>query len=145
MILFTLWATPSNTIIKSVVSLNIDSYLFKKDGIIILDTGFNDDKFEKLLAGHSQWYDALQHLFVYSEKGLKMLLEQSGFKVIRIDRNFERSYLRKLIRFIRHSFLCITSWILLRPVLGKTSYLAMKSESKWPIGKLIQIAARKIQ
>lgn len=64
----------------------------KKDGIIILDTGLGDDKFEKLLAGHSQWYDALQHLFVYSEKGLKMLLEQSGFKVIRIDRDFLKDH-----------------------------------------------------
>ncbi|HSP87304.1 MAG TPA: class I SAM-dependent methyltransferase [Ignavibacteriaceae bacterium] len=113
--------------------LNSVNKCLKPGGILLLDTGLGNDKFERYLTGHSQWYDALQHLFVYSEEGLKILLEKSGFIILSIDRNFERNTLRKIIRLIRHSFICFASFIFIRPVLGKKAFESMKMESKWPI------------
>lgn len=116
----------------------------KKEGLLFLDTGLGDVKIEKFLTGHSQWYDALQHLFVYSEAGLRILLEKTGFEIISIDRNFERSKIRRIIRYLRHFYLCFISYLFLRPILGKSGFISMQKESKWPIGKLIQIVAKKI-
>jgi hypothetical protein len=108
-----------------------------------LDTGLGNDKFEKYLTGHSQWYDALQHLFVYSEEGLRKILTETGFKVLSVERNFERSLLRKFVRWIRHTLICIVSFIFVRPFLGKKGFESMKMESKWPVGKLISVTAQK--
>ena len=115
----------------------------KPGGLFFLDTGLGNDKFEKFLPGHSQWFDAPQHLFVYSVDGLKILLEKAGFNILKIDKNFERNYLRRIIKFVRHFVICIGSFIILRPILGKTGFDAMQKESKWPIGKLVQVIAKK--
>ncbi len=115
----------------------------KPGGIFLLDTGLGNDKFEKYLAGHSQWYDALQHLFVYSEEGLRILLEKSGFKILSVNRNFERNFMRRYIRWIRHALIALLTFIFIRPLLGKNGFESMKMESKWPVGKLIQIVAQK--
>ena len=86
---------------------------------------------------------APQHLFVYSVEGLEKLLGNAGFDVLIVDKNFERNSLRRIIKFIRHLIICIGSFILLYPILGKTGFNSMQSESKWPIGKLIQVIASK--
>lgn len=138
----TLWATIEHIPNPQILLKSINKCL-KKNGLLFLDTGLGDSKLEKLLTGHSQWYDALQHLFVFSEKGLKILLENSEFGILKIDRNFERSRLRKVIRFIRHFYFSFISFLLLRPILGRAGFNAMQKESKWPIGKLIHIVAKK--
>ena len=91
----TLWATIEHVpdALKLFKSINI---CLKPGGVFILDTGLGNVKEEKYLAGHSQWFDALQHLYVYSEDGLKLVLENSGFQIIAIDRNFERSTLANI-------------------------------------------------
>lgn len=139
----TLWATIEH-VSNPLSFLNAINKCLKKNGFIFLDTGLGNDFYERFLTGHSQWYDALQHLFVYSEEGLKILLKNSGFEYLYIDKNFERNSLRKVIRYLRHSFLCLSSFLLLRPFLGRTAFKAMKLESKWPIGKLVHIVARKV-
>ena len=138
----TLWATIEHVPYPQNLLASIN-YCLKKKGYLFLDTGLGNDKFEKFLTGHSQWYDALQHLFVFSEKGLKILLAQAGFDILKVDKNFERSRIRKYTKFTRHLFISLSSYLLLRPILGKTGFMTMQKESKWPIGKLIQIVAQK--
>jgi SAM-dependent methyltransferase len=140
----TLWATIEHLPNPKVV-INAIYNCLKPGGLFFIDTGLGNDRFEKFLSGHSQWYDAPQHLFVYSVEGLKNLLSNAGFNILTVDKNFERSYLRRIIKFIRHFVICIGSFIILRPVLGKTGFDAMQKESKWPIGKLLQITAKKIK
>lgn len=139
----TLWATIEH-ISNPYSLLNAINKCLKKNGLLFLDTGLGNDYFERFLSGHSQWYDALQHLFVYSEEGLKILLKNTGFEVLYVDRNFERSPVRKVIRYVRHAYLCLSSFLFLRSFMGKKAFDAMKMDSKWPIGKLLQIIARKV-
>ena len=138
----TLWATIEHLPNPKEVFDSIYTCL-KPGGLFFLDTGLGNDKFEKFLPGHSQWFDAPQHLFVYSVDGLKILLEKAGFNILKIDKNFERNYLRRIIKFVRHFVICIGSFIILRPILGKTGFDTMQKESKWPIGKLVQVIAKK--
>jgi len=138
----TLWATIEHLPNPQEVFNAIYTCL-KPGGLFFLDTGLGNDRFEKFLPGHSQWYDAPQHLFVYSVEGLKKLLGNTGFDIMKIDKNFERNYLRRIIKFVRHFVICFGSFLILRPVLGKTGFAAMQKESKWPIGKLLQIIAKK--
>lgn len=139
----TLWATIEHLPNPQDVFKAIYTCL-KPGGLFFIDTGLGNDRFEKFLSGHSQWYDAPQHLFVYSVEGLKLLLRNSGFNILNLDKNFERNYLRRIIKFVRHLIICVGSFIILRPILGKKGFTAMQKESKWPIGKLLQITAKKI-
>jgi len=138
----TLWATIEHLPNPKEVLDSIFSCL-KPGGLFFLDTGLGNDVFEKFLLGHSQWYDAPQHIFVYSIDGLKILFEQVGFKILKIDKNFERNYVRRLIKYIRHLYLCLVPYILLRVILGKKGFGSLQQESKWPLGKLLQIIAIK--
>lgn len=140
----TLWATIEHLPNPQEVFNAIYTCL-KPGGLFYLDTGLGNDRFEKFLSGHSQWFDAPQHLFVYSVEGLKKLLDNAGFDILTINKNFERNYPRSIIKFLRHVVICLGSFIILRPVLGKTGFTAMQKESKWPIGKLLQITAKKIK
>lgn len=136
----TLWATIEH-IPDGLELLKAIKKCLKPGGVIFLDTGLGDVKEEKNLAGHSQWYDALQHLFVYSENGLKLLLENAGFEILSVDRNFERTILRKIVKWFRHKYLCYASYFFLKPILGTSGFKSMQEETKWPIDKLIQIIA----
>lgn len=138
----TLWATIEHVPNPRPLLLGILACL-KDGGVLILDTGLGAAPWESVLAGYSQWFDAPQHLFVYSEQTLVGLLRDAGFSVERVDRNFERSLLRRLVKHARHAVVCVVSFALLRPGLGKTGFLRMRCETKWPIGRLISIIARK--
>jgi SAM-dependent methyltransferase len=97
----------------------------KPGGVFLLDTGLGNDKFEKFLSGHSQWFDAPQHLFVFSQKGLEILLEKCGFKIFSLNKNFDRNIFRQYVRWLRHTTICISSYIFFRILLGKTGYKSM--------------------
>jgi SAM-dependent methyltransferase len=138
----TLWATIEHLPNPQEVFNSIYTCL-KPGGLFFLDTGLGNDRFEKFLSGHSQWFDAPQHLFVHSVDGLSILLKKAGFQILKIDKNFERNFIRRVIKFIRHFLACFGSFLILRPLLGKAGFDAMQKESKWPIGKLLQIIAKK--
>ena len=115
----------------------------KPGGILILDTGLAGVAAESLLPGHSQWYDAPQHLWVFGEPGLRRVLAQSGFQPIHLDRNYDRSVLRRVLRWTRHSALCLAAFAATRLLLGKRAYHQCRLSTKWPIGRLISVTARK--
>lgn len=138
----TFWATIEH-LINPLSVLEAIHKTLKPGGLIMLDTGLGNVYWEKFLPGHSQWYDAPQHMFVFSEKGLIELLNRAGFKVIHVDNNFERSLLRRWVRWLRHMALCLGGALFISPLLGKQAKIKMKQESKWPIGRLIKIIAVK--
>ena len=138
----TFWATIEH-IPNPLGTLKAIHKLLKPGGHLFLDTGLGDLLWERFLAGHSQWYDAPQHLFVYSQKGLTILLKKAGFAIKAVDTNWERNQLRKHIKSLRHSWLCLSSFIATRAVLGKGGFLKAKEGAKWPIGRLVSIVATK--
>src|SRR3954469_13662028 len=62
----TLWASIEH-VHKPVELLSAARRVLKPGGLLFLDTGLGDDVLERLLPGATQWYDAPQHLFVFSE------------------------------------------------------------------------------
>lgn len=138
----TFWATIEH-IPNPLASLKAIHKLLKPGGHLFLDTGLGDLFWERFLAGHSQWYDAPQHLFVYSQKGLTILLKKAGFAIKEVDTNWERNRLRKYIKSLRHSWLCLSSFVAARAVLGAGGFSKVKEEAKWPIGRLVSIVATK--
>lgn len=140
----TFWATIEHLADPAAVLRAIYASL-KPGGILLCDTGLGHVLWERLLPGHSQWYDAPQHMFVFSEKGLVALLEKTGFRIIHVDTNFERSLLRRSVRWIRHVALCMAGGFFIAPLLGKRGLLKMKQEAKWPIGRLVTVVAQKIE
>lgn len=115
----------------------------KPGGILLCDTGLGHVGWEQFLPGHSQWYDAPQHLFVFSDTGLMRLLERCGFSIVHFDTNFERSLVRRWVRWFRHVTLCLAGWVFLGPLLGKHGLQDMRQQAKWPLGRLISIVAQK--
>ncbi len=138
----TFWATIEH-VPDPVRSLRAIRECLKPGGMLLLDTGLGDAPFEGLLMGHSQWYSAPEHLWVFSDQGLRIVLEKAGFEVVSVDRNFERSVLRRWVKWLRHAILCVLSCAALRPVLGGAGRDAMIEEAKWPIGRLISVVARR--
>lgn len=138
----TLWATIEHLPDPRSVLQAIHGCL-KPGGILLCDTGLGHSPWERFLPGHSQWYDAPQHLFVFSENGLVRLLEACGFSIVHVDTNFERSFVRRWARWIRHLLICLVGWVCLSPLLGRHGSGAMKQQAKWPLGRLISIVARK--
>jgi SAM-dependent methyltransferase len=138
----TLWATIEHLPDPLSVIHAIHDCL-KPGGILLCDTGLGHNVWERFLPGHNQWYDAPQHLFVFSEQGLVSLLEQCGFSIIHCDTNFERSWMRRWVRWFRHALLCVVGWMVLAPLLGRQGLQHMRQGAKWPLGRLISIVAQK--
>lgn len=139
----TLWATIEHLADPRSV-LRAIHFALKPGGLLLCDTGLGNCFWENFLPGHNQWYDAPQHIFVFSKEGLASLLETAGFRVIHVDTNFERSLVRKWIRWARHVALCVLGGLLLTVLLGRRGLRKMKQESKWPVGRLQSVVARKV-
>lgn len=138
----TLWATIEH-LTDPLAALRAINGCLKPGGIVLCDTGLGNVLWENFLPGHSQWYDAPQHMFVFSRAGLEDLLEQAGFQIVHVDMNFERSWLRRWVRWLRHAALCVGGGLLMTPLLGKRGFVKMRQEAKWPIGRLITVVAQK--
>jgi SAM-dependent methyltransferase len=97
----TFWATIEH--VPDPLQTLRDIYLvLKPGGRLFMDTGIGDDWLDRWLPGHVQWYDPPQHLFVFSEPGLRRALDLAGFKVVNIDTNFERSTIRRIVKTVRN-------------------------------------------
>jgi SAM-dependent methyltransferase len=138
----TLWATIEHLSDPLPVLRAVHENL-KPGGVLLCDTGLGHVFWERFLPGHSQWYDAPQHMFVFSEQGLRALLGKAGFRIVSVDTNFERSRLRRWVRWLRHAALCLGAGLFLAPLLGKRGVLKMRQEAKWPIGRLVAVVAQK--
>ena len=95
---------------------------------------------DRMLPGRVQWFDPPQHLFVFSAPGLKMALEQAGFRVIVMDTCYDRTPMRRLIRKVRNGTLA--AMLRVGAELGR-----MKSGTfgftRYPIGNLQSFVVEK--
>lgn len=138
----TLWATLEH-IRDPASALNILYKCLVPGGYLFIDTGCDDGLSEKLLAGHVQWYNAPEHFFVFGEKGLNLLFENCGFRVKYIHRNFESSLFRGTLKEIRHFYLCLSSFLIILPFLGRAGRASVRTGTKWPIGRLLLMVCQK--
>jgi len=138
----TFWATIEHLADPAATLVAIHECL-QPGGMLFVDTGLGNGKFEKYLAGFNQWYSTPEHLFVFSEMGLLKLLKNAGFEIVHVNKNFERSLGRRWLKMIRYILICGISGLLLRPLLGKYSFEKMRREAKWALGNLITIVATK--
>jgi SAM-dependent methyltransferase len=137
----TLWATIEH-LPRPIETLKAIRNVLKPGGVIFADTGIADDLLERSLPGVTQWYDPPQHLFVFSEAGMRAAMKAAGFDVIHVDRCFERSTLRRYARMVRAG---ATS-------LGLKAVMAIFrikrplpfEFTRYPLGNLILCAARRI-
>jgi SAM-dependent methyltransferase len=111
--------------------------VLRPGGLLFLDTGLADDFVDRMAPGLVQWFDAPQHLFVFSATGLKRLLDEAGFSVLKVDPNFERSLVRRIAKLTRNRMLALAGQCLFRPALGRQVFQRMRMETKLPFGSLI--------
>jgi SAM-dependent methyltransferase len=123
--------------------LKATSFILKPGGLLFLDTGLADDAVDRWAPGLIQWYDAPQHLFVFSCAGMKRLLQEAGFTVLRVDAHFERNQWRRIAKYLRNRFLALAGGILFRLSLGRRTFERMRMETKMPFGSLMFIVARR--
>jgi SAM-dependent methyltransferase len=137
----TCWATIEHVPDPIALLKKINSTL-KKDGLLFIDTGIGDDWLDRLLPGVNQWYDPPQHLYVFSESALVAALEAAGFSVLRVDRIFERSFLRKVARVLRGFAFAIAARILHAALRVGTGNQGVHF-TRYGLGNLISIVAVK--
>lgn len=117
--------------------------VLRPGGWLFIDTGLAGDWVEHLAPGFCQWYDAPQHIFVFSDRGLIDLLENAGLKVHSVDRCFERTAVRKLAKLARNALLSFMLTPVYRLALGNRAFLKLRQEAKVPWGNLLMVIARK--
>ena len=98
----TFWATIEH-LPDPIRMLRDISDILKPSGRLFLDTGLGDDWLDRLLPGRVQWYDPPQHLYVFSRGGLQAALAKAGFRIERLEPNFERSSLRRFLKTLRNA------------------------------------------
>lgn len=138
----TLWATLEHVADPPSILRGINRCL-RPGGWLILDTGLGGAPLHSLLPGYSQWFDAPEHLWVFTAVSLKHLLTQAGFETRSIDYNFERNLARRLARATRNATISIIGYSIFRPLLGNAGFQFLRSNAKWPLGQLISICAQK--
>ncbi len=138
----TSWATIEH-VVNPLTFLKCINKLLKVGGILFLDTGIDSYILRKFLVGHCQWYSAIEHLFVFSEKGLKILLSEAELEILKFYKNYERNIVAKIKKWLQINYLCLASSLFLKPVLTPNQYLSMKKETKWPIGYRVLVIAKK--
>ena len=112
----------------------------KVGGMLHLDTGIGNDWMDRWLPGNVQWYDPPQHLFVFSEQGMRRLCERVGFKIVRYTGCFERSPARWWLRVIRNGAATML-FAGIASALGLSK--SMKQTTRFPMGNLQSISLQR--
>jgi SAM-dependent methyltransferase len=135
----TMWATiehvsdPASLLRAAMSRLNVG-------GMLHLDTGIGNDWMDRWLPGNVQWYDPPQHLFVFSEQGMRRLCEDVGFKIVRYTGCFERTPARWWMRVVRNGVATLLFAMVAR-ALGLTK--SMKQTTRFPMGNLQSISLQR--
>lgn len=135
----TMWATiehvsdPASLLRAAMSRLNVG-------GMLHLDTGIGNDWMDRWLPGNVQWYDPPQHLFVFSEQGMRRLCEDVGFKIVRYTGCFERTAARWWMRVVRNGVATLLFAMVAR-ALGLSK--SMKQTTRFPMGNLQSISLQR--
>lgn len=136
----TFWATIEH-LPDPIATLRDMRDVLKPGGKLLLDTGIGDDWLDRLLPGRVQWYDPPQHLFVFSNAGMKAAIEKSGFRLLALNPSFERSPMRRWIKLIRNGG--VATMLRIGAELGR-----MKQDqfafTRFPVGNLMSVVAERV-
>ncbi len=135
----TFWATIEH-LPRPVETLTHIARVLKPGGVLLLDTGIGDDWLDRLLPGRVQWYDPPQHLFVFSNEGLRRAVEQAGFQVVANDSSFERTPARRAIKTVPNG---VMAGCLRAVAVAGRMRLSDESFVRFPIGNLQLMVARR--
>lgn len=72
------------------------------DGLLLVQTGNASSHWARLLGKNWHFFAPPQHFFFFTEENLKNLLRQTGFEVIKIDRDGKWVSLRYLFHMMRY-------------------------------------------
>jgi len=79
--LVTMWANIEH--LRDPVSVITQSFsVLRKGGKIVISTGRLGGVLESVIRGYSMWYDPPQHLWYFTQKAMRILLEAAGFTEI---------------------------------------------------------------
>ncbi len=104
----TMWATLEHVTNPEVVVSSIAAVL-KPGGILAVDTGVTDDRLSRMIRGNVQWFDAPQHLWVFTKGSMELLLCKAGFEIVFEDLRFERSTYRRFAKSVFVDLVAMTT------------------------------------
>ena len=136
----TLWASVEHLADPVGMMQDIRANL-RTGGYFFLDTGIGWDWLDRMLPGLAQWYDPPQHLFVFSEKGMRLMLGRAGFEVVDMDRCFEVTKLRRYIKIVRG--FCLAGGLRMAAGLGRMRHSPFVF-TRYPVGNLMSVVCRKL-
>jgi SAM-dependent methyltransferase len=116
--------------------------LLKPGGYLFLDTPLCDDWSERFVQARSHWFHPPEHLHVFSARGLRQVVERSGFRVVRHSPFFERSMLRWCARRGRNIVIGVLAGGLNR-IIRPGRWRADRIRRSTPIGDIQLIVAKK--
>ena len=99
-------------------------------GILLLVTGLAGDVCDLASPGSTQWYDAPQHLWVFSRKGLLHILRETGFEMVHCDTCFEHSMFRRYIRKTRNLVASLAGAAFWLSLLGPRAYKRLSTTAQ---------------
>jgi len=117
--------------------------VLRPSGLLLIDTGLAGDLCDTCGPGTTQWYEAPQHLWVFSRAGLETLLGRAGLSVAHVDTCFERSHARRFLKKGRNALASVLGSAFWFSLLGPTGWRQLRLEAKLPLGNLILIVATK--
>lgn len=106
-------------------------------GLLLLTTGMTGDILEKVIRGYSMWIDYPQHLWVFSQSSIRMILDAAGYDIVLVRPWVIRNSLEKLFylgRILKHGLLLF---------LHVGTYTKEKSTMKASSGTPMLVVARK--
>ena len=77
--------------------------LLKDDGLLLIQTGDSGSVFAKILNKRLHFFAPPQHLFFFNQKNISEILKQSGFQVIKIEKDGKWVSLRYLLHMMGYS------------------------------------------
>ncbi len=76
--------------------------VMNKDGILVIQTGDAGSTWAKLMGKNWHFFAPPQHFYFYSQKNMRDLLQQAGFKVVKIQKVGKWVSLRYLFHMMRY-------------------------------------------
>jgi len=71
------------------------------EGILVVVTGNIDSWFSTLMGKKWNFLNPLEHLYYFSEKSLRKMLDKSGFEVVKVKKDFRYVSLRNFFRYFK--------------------------------------------
>lgn len=78
------------------------NYSMSDNGLLVVQTGNASSRWARLMGRNWHFFAPPQHFFFFTEENLKNLLRQTGFEVIKIDRDGKWVSLRYLFHMMRY-------------------------------------------